>query len=218
MGLTDAVPGTAEAPDWALKRIGVFGGAFDPPHVAHLAIAKAALEQLGLDLLLVIPTGQAWHRSSATSDAAHRLAMAQMTFAGLDRVQVDDMEIRRAGPSYSVDTLLKLRERHPGAQWWLVLGADQARRLSRWQRWEELLTLTSFCVAGREEGPSAPADNDVAAQKAKDMGRWRELRLPAMHVSATEVRRSVAAHEDISALVPQGIARYIAQHHLYQTH
>lgn len=215
--MTSATIGAATAQGQPPKRIGVFGGAFDPPHVAHLAIAKAALEQLGLDLLLVIPTGQAWHRASATSDAVHRLAMAHMAFADLERVQIDDIEIRRTGPSYTVDTLLELRQRHLGAEWLLVLGADQAQKLSHWQRWQELLALASISVAGRD-GQLTPANQDIAAQHAKAQGRWHDLRLPAMQVSATEVRRRVAAYEDISGLVPEGIARYIAQHKLYQAH
>ena len=199
------------------KRIGVFGGAFDPPHMAHLAIAKAALDQLELNLLLVIPTGQAWHRSGVTSDAAHRLAMAHLAFADLGQVQIDDTEIRRPGPSYTVDTLLELCQRHTGADWFLVLGADQAQKLSNWQRWQELIALASLCVAGRD-GQIPPANEDIAAQQAKAQGRWQDLRLPAMPVSATEVRRRIAAGEGISGLVPESIARYIAQHKLYQAH
>ena len=216
MGLNSAVSGAAMAQGQARKRIGVFGGAFDPPHLAHLAIAKAALEQLGLDLLLVIPTGQAWHRVGATSDVGHRLAMAQLAFAGLECTQIDDIEMRRAGPSYTVETLLELRQRHAGAEWLLVLGADQAQKLSHWQRWQELIALASLCVVGRGGQAPAHANDDIAAQQAKDSGRWQDLRLPAMQVSATEVRRRLAAGEDISALVPESIARYIAQHHLYQ--
>lgn len=216
--MTSPLGGAAAAQTQLHRRIGVFGGAFDPPHRAHLALAEAARDQLRLDLLLVIPTGQAWHRASATSDARHRLAMAQLAFAGLDRVQIDDCEIRRAGPTYTVDTLLELRQRHIGAEWLLVLGADQAQKLSQWERWQELLGLAKLCVAGRD-GQAPPADNDDnAARQAKAQGCWQDLRLPAMLVSATEVRRRVAAGEDISGLVPESIARYIAQHYLYQSH
>ena len=215
--MTCADDGAATTQGQAPRRIGVFGGAFDPPHLAHLAIARAALEQFDLDLLLVIPTGQAWHRAGPTSDASHRLAMARLAFAGLGRVQIDDTEVRRAGPTYTVETLLELRERHEAAQWWLLLGADQAQKLSLWQRWQEILALAQLCVAGRN-GQLPPAGEDVAAQQAKAQGRWQDLHLPVMTVSATEVRRRVAAREDISGLVPGSIARYIAQHKLYQAH
>ena len=87
------------------KRIGVFGGAFDPPHLAHMALVKTAVADLQLDELRVIPTGQAWHKPRALSPAHHRLAMAQLAFADLPNVLVDPRETQRVGPSYTVDTL-----------------------------------------------------------------------------------------------------------------
>ena len=102
-------------------RIGIFGSAFDPPHNAHVALALAALAQLALDHLLVFPTGQAWHKTRPLSGAAHRLAMARLAFDGMERVSVDDRELRRTGPTYTFDTLTGCatvpdRRRRPGGR------------------------------------------------------------------------------------------------------
>ena len=130
-------------------RIGVFGGAFDPPHAAHRALVEAALGQLELDEMRVFPTGQAWHKSRQLSAARDRIAMAELAFGDLPAVRVDTRETARAGPSYSVDTLRELHAENPQAQIFLVIGQDQAQALSTWREWQELVQLAIICVAAR---------------------------------------------------------------------
>ena len=197
----------------AARRIGVFGGAFDPPHAAHVALVQAAVADLQLDELLLIPTGQAWHKARPLSPAHHRLAMAQLAFASLPRVVVDPREIRRAGPSYTVDTLRELKLQWPDAELFLVLGEDQARALSSWHEWQEVLRLAIICVAEREDLTGARPR--FIAQKAHE-SRFRRLQMPAMPVSATDIRARIAAHQSVSPLVFEPVARYIDHHHLYQ--
>jgi nicotinate-nucleotide adenylyltransferase len=115
----------------ATTRLGVFGGAFDPPHVAHVALAQAAVEQLRLDQLRIFPTGQAWHRSGPLTAPEHRLALAQLAFGELPRTVIDDRELRRPGPTYTIDTLRELKAEQPAAQLFLVMGEDQAVALTR---------------------------------------------------------------------------------------
>ena len=102
----------------------MFGGAFDPPHVAHVALAQAAVEQLQLDQLRIFPTGQAWHKAPPlTASKEHRLALAGVAFGGLPRTVIDDRELRRPGPTYTIDTLRELKAEYPDAQLFLVMGA-----------------------------------------------------------------------------------------------
>ena len=195
-----------------LTRLGVFGGAFDPPHVAHVALARAAVEQLQLDELRIFPTGQAWHRSQALTAPEHRLALAQVAFGGLPRTVIDDRELRRPGPTYTIDTLRELKGEQPAAQLFLVMGEDQAVALTRWRDWEAIVQLAIICVAARplaEMPPGAPAGLPAPAE-------LRLLRLPSMPESATEVRERVTQGAGIAHLVPPGVASYIERHHLYQ--
>jgi nicotinate-nucleotide adenylyltransferase len=192
------------------RRVGVFGGAFDPPHIAHVALARAAVEQLQLDELRVFPTGQAWHKSNVLSPAEHRLAMARLAFDGLPRTLIDERELHRPGATYTIDTLRELMAELPGARLFLVMGEDQAVALTRWREWQAILALATICMAARAAGPDSgprilPAEADL-----------RLLRLPEMPESATQVRGRVAAGEGIAHLVPPGVARYIDQHSLYQ--
>ena len=136
-------------------RIGVFGGAFDPPHLAHLALARLAVEQLQLDELLVFPTGQAWHKSRPLSAADHRLAMTRLAFADVPKAHVDDRELRREGPTYTIDTLEALQVQAPNCALFLVIGSDQAEALSRWHRWTAILKIATICVAVRAQQESA---------------------------------------------------------------
>jgi nicotinate-nucleotide adenylyltransferase len=192
------------------RRIGVFGGAFDPPHTAHAALAHAAVDQLALDELRIFPTGDAWHKAQRLSPAPHRLAMARIAFADVPRAVVDERELRRAGPTYTVDTLRELKAEQPDAELFLVMGEDQAGALTRWHDWESVLSLAVICVAARA------ASAGEARTALPPQARARPLLLPSMPESATEVRIRTAAGAAIDHLVSPGVARYIGRHHLYQ--
>ena len=197
-----------------LRRIGLFGGAFDPPHIAHTALAQAALEQLQLDQLRIVPTGQAWHKSRSLTPAVHRLEMARLAFADMDRVVVDARETLRSGASYTVDTLLELRTEFPQAQLFLVLGADQALALGSWHRFREIPEFATICVAARADSTRARSIFDALLTEIPGL---RPLEMPPLEVSATDIRLRLAKCQTVSPLVFEPVARYIAQHHLYQT-
>jgi nicotinate-nucleotide adenylyltransferase len=203
---------TAGAAGTAVLRLGVFGGAFDPPHLAHVALAQAAVEQLQLDELLIFPTGQAWHKTQSRTPPEHRLALAQIAFGSLPRTVVDARELHRPGPTYTIDTLRELKAERPAAQLFLIMGEDQAVALTRWREWEAIVQLAIICVAGRTIA-SNPAD---VAPGLPAQAELRLLRLPSMPESATQVRGRVAQGEGIAHLVPRGVASYIEQNHLYQ--
>lgn len=195
-------------------RIGVMGGAFDPPHRAHLALAQAACAQLGLDRLHIVPTGQAWHKTRTLTAPQHRQAMAQLAFAELPQAVIDPRELLRSGPSYTVDTLRELALANSGAQLFLIIGADQAFALTTWRAWQEILQSATICVADRANSIKAGALFD--AEVASHM-RFFRLTMPSMDISATAIRTSVSAGQDITPLVCDAVARYIADHHLYQS-
>jgi len=197
-----------------LSRIGVFGGSFDPPHNAHVALVQAAVRQLQLDELRVFPTGHAWHKPRPLSAAAHRLAMARLAFADLPRVAVDERELQRAGPTYTIDTLRQLRAEQAGAQIFLILGEDQAAALPSWHQWPEILQIAIISIAGR--APSTGTHGLFDPSKLPQ-GQFEALQLPPMSVSATDIRALVAAGQGVAHLVPDGVARYIEQYHLYRT-
>jgi nicotinate-nucleotide adenylyltransferase len=206
-------------PGKATRRIGVFGGAFDPPHIAHVALAEAALAQLHLDELHVIPTGQAWHKSRTLTPKEDRLAMTRLAFANLQgTVVVDGREVLRDGPTYTLDTLHELQQEQPGAQLVLIMGADQASALPTWHGWQDILAIAIVSVAYRALSTGDTARFDPKMLPGLPAGaHFEALELPPMDTSATEIRRRAALGVDISSLVPPAVARYIDQHHLYRS-
>jgi nicotinate-nucleotide adenylyltransferase len=201
------------------RRIGVFGGAFDPPHNAHVALAGAAISQFGLDTLYVVPTGHAWHKSQALSAPADRLAMARLAFGSIPHVRVDEREVQRPGPTFTIDTLLALRAENPDAQIYLFIGADQFAAFRQWHRWQDILDVAIICIAGRAQ--SMPAEPQFEAYENRG-NRFTLLDLPLMPVSATQIRQlaasGVATAGEITRLVPEAVARYISLHQLYGSH
>ena len=195
-------------------RIGVLGGAFDPPHLTHVALARAACQQLGLDRLHVTPTGDAWHKTRTLTAAEHRLAMCRLAFEGVAQAVIDDREIRRAGPSYTVDTLRELRAEQPDAQLFLIMGADQARALTTWREWEAIVQSAIICVAERADIAQPSASYDAGFPENLEV---RRIHLPASSLSATQVRSEIAAQQTAENMVLGSVARYIADHHLYQS-
>jgi len=202
-----------------VKRLGVYGGAFDPPHRAHTELAQAAVVQLQLDALHILPTGQAWHKDRALTDAAHRLAMTRLAFADVPLAQVDPREIERAGPTYTVDTLRELALEYPGAQLFLLMGADQAKALSQWHEIGEITRLAIIAIAERDAPEMSLAQGHVHSQLVKPVVQadFRQIVLPLMPHSATDIRTRVASGHPLNALVCEAVARYIQDNHLYQT-
>ncbi|MDZ7918758.1 nicotinate (nicotinamide) nucleotide adenylyltransferase [Rhodoferax sp.] len=196
------------------RRIGVFGGAFDPPHRGHHALAATAIAQLQLDALHIIPTGHAWHKSRTLTDASHRMAMARLAFADLPQVVVDGRELDRPGPTYTVDTLLELQQEKPGAQLYLLIGEDQARALPSWSRWEQLPALAIICVAARADSTGTKGQFDALKVHLPGL---TVLNMHPVAISATELRHRAATGQSIGPLVFETVARYIDQHHLYRS-
>jgi nicotinate-nucleotide adenylyltransferase len=200
----------------------MFGGAFDPPHWAHRALAEAALTQLGLDVLHILPTGQAWHKSRALTPAEHRLSMCLLAFGDLPNTHIDTREIRREGPSYTADTLRELAVEYPGAELFLVLGADQLLAFKSWVRWPEVLAQATLAVANRATQIGADAVHDEADEmdlSGVDLP-FRRLDMPLKNISATAVRARVgqppSRSSALEVLVPEAVASYISLHHLYE--
>jgi nicotinate-nucleotide adenylyltransferase len=195
-----------------MKVAGLFGGSFDPPHLAHLALARAALEQLALDRLVWMPAARSPHKSAQPpAPAADRVAMLRLLTAGEPRFEVDERELHRAGPSYTVDTLRALHAEHPATDWWLVIGQDQYAHFDTWHEWRAILALAGLAVAARDTLAVAPAPGLAGCPHA-----MRVLALPPLPHSATAARARSAAGQDVAALVGAPVARYIAHHHLYR--
>ena len=192
------------------QRIGIFGGAFDPPHTAHVALARAALTQLKLDVLHILPTGNAWHKSRDLSAPEHRLAMCHLAFDDLPGVSVNPLELHREGPSYTVETLRTLQAQQPDAQWFLLIGADQARDFQRWKDWQEILQRATLVVADRD--PEAGQWHNSGVAQAL------HLQMPVLPVSATDIRDRLRKKLPIDPLVSEPILRYIDQQGLYAIH
>jgi len=191
-----------------MKRVGLFGGSFDPVHNAHVALARTALAQLRLGELRWIPVGQPWQKARRLAAAADREAMVRLAIAGEPRFVLDRVELRRSGPTFTLDTVRDLIAAEPGNEWFLILGQDQYASLHTWHGWRELLGLVTLAIANR---PGAALAVNPQIGKAGHQA----VPLPMMDVSSTEVRRRVAAGEPIADLVPGTVARYIEQHRLY---
>ena len=192
------------------RRVGVFGGTFDPVHAAHVALAEAALAELRLDEVRWIPTGQPWQKAREITGAIHRTAMVQAAIAHEPRFVLDRIEVDRSGDSFTLDTVRALAEAHPGTQWFLLIGQDQYVGLHTWRDWRTLLGLVVLAVANRPGDARAPH---------ADVQRFphRMVPLPMLDISSTDLRRRVSAGADISHLVPPAVARYIETHGLYRS-
>ncbi len=199
-----------------MSRIGIFGGSFDPVHNTHLALAGVALQHLKLDQLLWVPVGQPWQKARQLARGADRAAMVQLAIAHEPRFQLESCELLRTGPSYTVDTVRELRERAGNAsnEWFLIVGQDQFAQFHTWHGWEELVQMVTLAVAAR--AGDAPRSNPEVTAATGARGRVIELPLAPSQVSATGVRLRAALAQDIAAMVPSAVARYIEEHGLYR--
>ena len=183
-------------------RLGLYGGTFDPIHHGHLILAREAIESLDLDEVVFIPAALSPHKLS-TSPASGELRrdMVAAAIAGEPRFTLDDSEIHRAGPSFTIDTVEHTRARRPGAELFYFIGEDNVPALHTWRRIDELRQLVRFVVFGRD-GDSGPGEFPRLARR--------------IDISATDIRSRVARGQSIRYLVPESVRALIEQHHLYQ--
>jgi nicotinate-nucleotide adenylyltransferase len=190
------------------RRVGLFGGTFDPVHIAHVELAHAALAALALDEVRWIPTGQPWQKDREITPAEHREAMVRLAIAGEPRFVLDRIELERRGPSFTLDTVRALAAAQTDTEWVLIIGQDQYAGLHTWRDWKQLLGLVTLAVANR---PGIARAVDPAVQRFTH----RAVPLPMLDISSTAIRQGVAAGQDISQLVPPQVARYIESRGLY---
>ncbi|KAB2661369.1 MAG: nicotinate (nicotinamide) nucleotide adenylyltransferase [Verrucomicrobia bacterium] len=189
------------------RRLGLYGGSFDPVHIGHLLVAQAALEELGLDRIVFIPAAQSpFKPDSAPAPASQRLRWLRMALAGWTNADVDDLETRRAGTSYSIDTVRKFAARHPGTELFWLIGTDHVPTLPQWRDANELARLVTFVVIPR---PGCTRAELPAPYRLRTLRGW------PLAVSSSELRGRIAAGQTIAHLVPPGIAEAIAGDRAY---
>lgn len=196
-------------------RIGILGGTFNPPHLGHLVCAQEAYLQLGLARVLLIPARVPPHKPVHDDPGIeHRLAMCRLAIAGDEqRLEVSDLEARRAGASYTVDTLEELHAHQPESELFLIVGSDVALEFANWREPERVLSLATLSVAERP-GSSRPAVEQALGQV--DGGeRAVFFDMPAIEISSTLLRRRARSGEPTRYLVPDRVRSYIDRHRLY---
>jgi nicotinate-nucleotide adenylyltransferase len=210
-------------------KLGVLGGTFNPIHLAHLRLCEELRETLGLSRVLLVPAGEPAIKRADVAPAAQRLEMVRRAAASNAALEVDDLELRRTGPSYTVDTLAALRAKHPGAELWFLVGADTLPELESWHEPARLFELANFAVATRPgyaarlrdllpSALAAPFRETATGLVHTSGNELRALRFTALEISGTEIRRRVGRGESIRYLVPDEVREYIAKHRLYSPH
>ena len=195
-------------------RIGVFGGAFNPPHLAHLVCAQEVLLQLELDRVLFVPVREAPHREIDDDPGPEvRLEMVELAIAGDERFAISRVELDREGPSYTSDTLELLRAESPEDELFLILGGDQAAALPSWHEPEQVLQRAT--VAAVERLGSSRSAIGIKLSRLRGSDRVRHLDMPVIQISSTGIRRRVRDGRPIRYLVPPAVEDYIGSHDLY---
>ena len=199
------------------QRIGLLGGTFNPIHLGHLLIAQDALEQLALDRVKFIPSATPPHKTvEALASGRDRAHMIKLATRGNKRFEVDDLEIRRGGISYSVDTLTELRRRHPKADFFFIIGADSLRELHLWRQAQRVVGLCTFVTVPRPGFEAKPVvDRRLDAVSRKRL-RQHVLKGHACDIASREIRARVASGRSIRYLVPDAVTEYIRRRRLYQ--
>ena len=201
-----------------LPRYALYGGAFDPPHNAHVDMVRQLVAQCDLDQVWVVPTGQAWHKPRTLTDAVHRLAMTRLAFADVPEAVVDDREMRRDGPSYTVDTLAELQATNPPADWFVLMGQDQWATFPTWNQWQTIAENASIVIADRTIQLSDEGLKNIKHSSANGtdvppgLPQPIQLNWNQTAISSTAARQNPT---QASALLPNAVASYISEHFLY---
>ncbi len=199
-----------------MPSLGILGGTFNPPHVAHLVAARAALDQLGLDRVALVPVAAPPHKPLPDDPGPEvRLELCRRAAAGDERLEVSDIEVRRGGPSYTVATLEEIHAERPEDELTFIAGGDMAASLPEWREPERVLELARFAVAEREGAEREEIERRTAGLAGRE--RIVFFDMPRLDVSSSQVRARVAAGRPIDDLVSPAVKAYIDELGLYRT-
>jgi nicotinate-nucleotide adenylyltransferase len=195
-------------------RLGILGGTFNPPHLAHLVCAQEAYRELGLERILWVPARIPPHKTIESEPGPeHRLELCRLAVAGDDRFIVSDMELQRDGPSFTVDTLGVLKKRAPQDELVLILGGDIAAGLPEWNSPERVLELATVAIARRRGTTRGAVEQALGRLRGGDRAQF--FAMPRIGISSTMLRRRIAAGQPIRYFVPDQVEAYIQRHGLY---
>ncbi len=195
-------------------KVGIFGGAFNPVHNGHMNLAKSYIKSLSLDKLLVIPTANPPHRSGVDfAPAQNRFEMLSLAFEEIDEAEISDIEFRRAGKSYTRDTVDELEKIYKDAEFYLIIGSDQFLCFDKWYRYDELLRKVTLCTAPRDER-TGDILKKYAAEKLSG-GKYFIADFEPVEVSSSDIRKKLKNGEDVSLIMPENVYNYIRKKGLY---
>jgi nicotinate-nucleotide adenylyltransferase len=195
-------------------RLGILGGTFNPPHLGHLVCAQEAYLQLGLERVLLIPARIPPHKPvDEEPGPEHRLELCRLAIGDDSRFEVSDLELKRSGPSFTVDTLEELHSQAPDSELFLIVGGDVAAGLPQWREPERVLSLSTLAVAKRRGTPRDEIENALNSLRGGERAQF--FRMPRVEFSSTMVRNRVRAGDPIKYIVPDAVASYINEQRLY---
>ena len=195
-------------------KLGIYGGSFSPPHYGHIGAARAFVDEIAPDKLLIMPSGRSPHKTADRPvSAAHRLAMARLAFAGIDKLTVSDWEIRRPGPSYTANTLQHFSSR---GELFFLCGTDMFLTLPHWYRPDVIFQNAVIVLAFRDEWHDREIRSAAEDYKKEFGARIVFLKNPIRPLSSTEVREAIARGKDLSAYLTPAVKEYIDANHLYR--
>lgn len=185
-------------------KIGILGGTFNPPHSGHIIIAKEAKEKLGLDKIFFIPTNTPPHKEKEKIDAFHRLEMTRLATESDSSFEVLDLEIKRGGISYTIDTVKELKQKFIGDEFYLIIGSDLANKFDTWKDFQELKKEVKIVVAQRKEAP------------VKDKDGFIVIDITQIEICSSKIRELIREGKVADAFLDKGVKDYIDNHKLYK--
>lgn len=199
-------------------RIGIYGGTFDPVHLGHLVLAETCREQCQLDRIIFIPAGVPPHKQGRELTAGHiRADLLEFAVAGYGEFSVDRSEIKRSGPSFTVETLRALRQAHPDDELFFLMGADSLAEFHLWREPREIATLAGLIVVNRGTQPPSSRESLLPLLGRDAVDRIQFVTMPGIDISASDLRRRARDGHSLRYLVPRAVERYIIEHQVYRS-
>jgi len=200
------------------KKIGIYGGSFNPVHIGHCIMAEHFVQELHLHSCTFVPTNVSPFKQDIAPDVEpiHRLKMLRILVRGNSKFSVDDVELKRKGVSYTIDTIHHFKNKIPDADLFLLIGADQARDFTKWREWEQILTTVQLCIASRTNTITPEELQTIRTQLTLGANTPILLQSPLIEVSSSNIRNRINSHGSVRYMLPDKVCRYITKHRLYK--